>query len=89
MGLVARLAISYILISGTSIKEASLDLICTILVTLFMTLFLIQILYIINALNSDFVTYSRFTYTLIGVIRFFTIISWDWIWNLFIGYRKK
>lgn len=70
MGLVAGLAISYILISGTSIKEASLDFICAILVTLFMTLFPILILDIINALNSDFVTYSSFTYALIGVIRF-------------------
>lgn len=70
MGLVAGLAISYILISGTSIKEASLDFICAILVTLFMTLFPILILDIINALNSDFVTYSSFTFALIGVIRF-------------------
>lgn len=70
MGLVAGLAISYILISGTSIKETSLDFICAILVTLFMTLFPILILDIINALNSDFVTYSSFTFALIGVIRF-------------------
>ncbi|MBB1069348.1 hypothetical protein H5S40_04155 [Limosilactobacillus sp. RRLNB_1_1] len=70
MGLVAGLAMSYILISGTSIKEVSLDFICAILVTLFMTLFPILILDIIFALNSDFVTYSSFTYTLIGVIRF-------------------
>lgn len=70
MGLVAGLVISYILISGTSIKETSLDFICAILVTLFMTLFPILILDIINALNSDFVTYSSFTFALIGVIRF-------------------
>lgn len=70
MGLVAGLAISYILISGTSIKETSLDFICAILVTLFMTLFPILILDIINALNSDFVTHSSFTFALIGVIRF-------------------
>lgn len=70
MGLVVGLAISYILISGTSIKETSLDFICAILVTLFMTLFPILILDIINALNSDFVTYSSFTFALIGVIRF-------------------